>query len=92
MQICIPLYGCKCHTAPGVTFACRKRHKRRTCSRAFSAYPLVGVRERTDAGLPTVGQRAADRTSLAAGAVLGAVGAVARGSIARGIRSLLRRR
>jgi membrane protein len=53
---------------------------------------LVTVRERTDAGLPTFGQRAADRTSVAAGAVLGAIGAVAVGTVARGIRSLLRRR
>ena len=50
------------------------------------------VRARTDAGLPTFGQRAADRTSVAAGAVLGAVGAVALGAVGRGIRSLVRRR
>jgi membrane protein len=54
--------------------------------------PLVGVRERTDAGLPTFGQRAADRTSVAAGAVLGAIGAVAVGTVVRGIRGLFRRR
>jgi membrane protein len=54
--------------------------------------PLVGVKDRTDAGLPTFGQRAADRTSVAAGAVLGAFGALAIGTGARGIRSLLRRR
>lgn len=53
--------------------------------------PVDSVRQRTDAGLPTFGQRAADRTSVAAGAVLGAVGAVALGSVARGIRSLFRR-
>ena len=53
--------------------------------------PLVGLKERTDAGLPTFSQRAADRTSVAAGAVLGALGAVAIGSTARGIRSLVRR-
>jgi membrane protein len=53
---------------------------------------LVTIRARTDAGLPTFGQRAADRTSVAAGAVLGAVGAVALGTIGRGIRSLVRRR
>jgi len=52
---------------------------------------LVSVRDRTDAGLPTFGQRAADRTSVAAGAVLGAVGAVALGSLGRGLRSLVRR-
>jgi membrane protein len=52
----------------------------------------VGVRERTDAGLPTFGQRAQDRTSVAAGAVLGAFGAVAVGTAARGIRTVLRRR
>ena len=54
--------------------------------------PIDSVRERTDAGLPTFGQRAADRTSVAAGAVLGALGAVALGTVARGIRSLVRRR
>ncbi len=53
--------------------------------------PLDSIRARTDAGLPTFGQRAADRTSVAAGAVLGAVGAVALGSVARGIRSFARR-
>jgi membrane protein len=51
----------------------------------------LGLRERTDAGLPTFGQRAADRTSVAAGAVLGAFGAVAIATAARGIRTLLRR-
>jgi len=53
---------------------------------------LVTVRDRTDAGLPTFGQRAADRTSVAAGAVLGAAGALALGTVARGIRTLVRRR
>jgi membrane protein len=53
--------------------------------------PLTTVRERTDAGLPTFGQRAADRTSVAAGAVLGATAAVAIGTFTRGIRALLRR-
>lgn len=54
--------------------------------------PLDSIRDRTDAGLPTFGQRAADRTSVAAGAVLGAVGTVAVGSLAGGVRRLLRRR
>jgi membrane protein len=54
--------------------------------------PLRTMQERTDAGLPTFGQRAADRTSVAAGAVLGVFGAVAVGTLARGIRSLTRRR
>lgn len=53
--------------------------------------PLTTVRERTDAGLPTFGPRAADRTSVAAGAVLGATAAVAIGTFTRGIRALLRR-
>lgn len=52
----------------------------------------AGARERTDAGLPTFGQRAQDRTSVAAGAVIGAFGAVAVGTAARGIRTVLRRR
>ena len=51
----------------------------------------AGIKERSDAGLPTFGQRAADRTSVAAGAVLGAFGAVVVGSGARALRSLLRR-
>lgn len=53
--------------------------------------PLATVRQRTDAGLPTFGQKAADRTSLAAGAVLGAAAAVALGSLRRGIRALVHR-
>jgi membrane protein len=53
--------------------------------------PLVGFQERTDAGLPTFGQRAADRTTVAAGAVLGAFGVIAVGTAARGIRSFFRR-
>lgn len=53
--------------------------------------PLTSLRERTDAGLPTFGQKAADRTSVAAGAVLGFTGAVVVATFARGIRSLLRR-
>lgn len=38
--------------------------------------------------LPTFGSRSADTTTLAAGAVLGAAGAVAAGALLRGIRSL----
>ena len=49
------------------------------------------VRDRTDAGLPTFGQAAADRTTLAAGAILGATGAIALSGLLRGIRGLLRR-
>ncbi len=66
-----------------------QRHK---LSEGPAPEPLDSIRERTDAGLPTFGQRAADRTSVAAGAVLGAVGVVAVGSLGRGIRSLTRRR
>ncbi|HEV7146598.1 MAG TPA: YihY/virulence factor BrkB family protein [Pedococcus sp.] len=51
-----------------------------------------GFKARTDAGLPTFSQRAADRTSLTAGAVLGAVAAVVVGSTFRGLRSLALRR
>jgi len=54
--------------------------------------PLTTYRERTDAGLPTFGPRAGDRATLAAGAVLGAVGAFALGTARRGIRTLVRRR
>jgi len=43
------------------------------------------------ASLPTFGARAADRTTLAAGAVLGATGAMALGSLVRGLGGLLRR-
>ncbi|MDR6862376.1 YihY/virulence factor BrkB family protein [Phycicoccus sp. 3266] len=53
--------------------------------------PLDSVRARTDAGLPTFGPVAADRTTLAAGLVLGAVGATALGTARRGLRALLRR-
>jgi membrane protein len=53
--------------------------------------PLDSVRARTDAGLPTFGKRAADRTTLAAGVVLGAVAATGLGAARRGIRTLLRR-
>jgi membrane protein len=49
------------------------------------------ARERTDAGLPTFGQRAADRTTLAAGALLGATGALALGGALRGLRDLVGR-
>ncbi|HEV7194816.1 MAG TPA: YihY/virulence factor BrkB family protein [Pedococcus sp.] len=52
----------------------------------------TGFKARTDAGLPTFSQRAADRTSLTAGAVLGAVAAVVVGSTLRGLRSLALRR
>lgn len=54
--------------------------------------PMATVQDRVDAGLPTFGQRTADRSTLAAGAVLGATGAVALGSLRRGIRSLASRR
>jgi membrane protein len=64
---------------------------RRKATEGPEEHALVGVRERSDAGLPTFGQRAADRTSVAAGAVLGAFGAVLVGTGARGLRSLLRR-
>lgn len=49
------------------------------------------LRDRTDAGLPTFGQPAVDRTTLAAGAILGATGAVVLGSVLRGMGRLLRR-
>lgn len=74
------------HTVDGLTAAQREK-----LTEGPAPEPLDSVRERTDAGLPTFGQRAADRTSVAAGAVLGAVGAVALGSVGRGIRSLRRR-
>ena len=41
--------------------------------------------------LPTFGPRAADRTTLAAGAVLGATGAMAVGSLLRGVAGVFRR-
>jgi membrane protein len=41
--------------------------------------------------LPTFGARAADRTTLAAGAVLGATGAMAVGSLVRGVAGVFRR-
>ncbi|HEY7717334.1 MAG TPA: YihY/virulence factor BrkB family protein [Pedococcus sp.] len=48
-------------------------------------------RQRVDAGLPTFGRRASDRTTLAAGAVLGATGAFALGGLLRGLRDVVRR-
>jgi membrane protein len=48
-------------------------------------------RQRTDAGLPTFGRRASDRTTLAAGAVLGATGAFAIGGLLRGVRTMVGR-
>ena len=48
-------------------------------------------RQRTDAGLPTFGRRSSDRTTLAAGAVLGATGAFAVGGLLRGIRTMVGR-
>ena len=74
------------HTVDGLTDAQRDK-----LTEGPAPEPVDSIRERTDAGLPTFGQRAADRTSVAAGAVLGAAGAVALGSIGRGIRSLRRR-
>ena len=52
--------------------------------------PLT-ARQRTDAGLPTFGQQVTDRAALAAGAVLGATGAIAVGGVLRGIRGLFGR-
>lgn len=52
--------------------------------------PLT-AQARIDAGLPTFGQHVSDRTALAAGAVLGATGAIAVGGVLRGIRSVLGR-
>jgi membrane protein len=43
-----------------------------------------------DPALPTFGARSADRTTLAAGFVLGVAGAVSSGALARGIRSVTR--
>lgn len=58
---------------------------------AVAMSPLAPrARERVDAGLPTFGQRSTDRTTLAAGAVLGAVGAMGVGAALRGTRALLR--
>jgi len=45
---------------------------------------------RAAVGLPTFGQRSADRTTLAAGAVLGAAGVAGIGAVARGLVRLLR--
>lgn len=54
------------------------------------AAPASGVQARVDAGLPTFGQRSADRTTLAAGVVLGAVTAMGIRATLRGARALLR--
>jgi membrane protein len=54
------------------------------------AVPASSVQARIDAGLPTFGQRSADRTTLAAGVVLGAVTAMGMGATLRGARAVLR--
>ena len=54
------------------------------------AAPASSVQARIDAGLPTFGQRSADRITLAAGVVLGAVTAMGMGATLRGARALLR--
>ncbi|GAA1899157.1 YihY/virulence factor BrkB family protein [Lapillicoccus jejuensis] len=61
----------------------------RAAQRAAAADPAV-PRDRAVGGLPTFGDRERDRTSLAAGAVLGATAALGLGSLARGVRALLR--
>jgi membrane protein len=76
-------------TAGGTGLSAGQEHK---LAEGPAPEPVDSIRERTDAGLPTFGQRAADRTSVAAGAVLGALGAVALGTVARGIRRLVRRK
>ncbi|MEO7069601.1 MAG: YihY/virulence factor BrkB family protein [Nostocoides sp.] len=48
--------------------------------------------DRVAAGLPTFGQRAADRWTLAAGAVLGAAGVAGLGAVARSVLRLIRPR
>src|SRR5690242_6893749 len=73
-------------------------------SAAWAAYVLYAARElagvpmgpatpripvERSASLPAFGARAADRTTLAAGAVLGATGAMALGSLVRGLGGLL---
>ncbi len=65
---------------------------RRLPRAARPATSPVGLAERTEAGLPSFGDRTADRTTLAAGAVLGATGAFAVGTLARGIRAVVHRR
>ncbi len=63
----------------------------RTASLAAQALPRDTYEERVKAGVPTFGARAGDRSTLAAGAVLGAVGAFATGAALRGIRAVFRR-
>lgn len=57
-----------------------------------SAEPPTGPdpAARAAVGLPTFGQRSADRTTLAAGAVLGAAGVAGIGAVVRGLLRLLR--
>jgi membrane protein len=51
------------------------------------AVPVPGSTAAREALLPTFGTRSGDRTTLAAGAVLGATAVMAAGALARGIRS-----
>ena len=55
-----------------------------------AAAPVPDPAARAALGLPTFGQRSADRTGLAAGAVLGAVGAAGVGAVLRGASRFLR--
>ncbi len=55
---------------------------------ASDVRPTPTYESRVDAGLPTFGTRTADRTSLAAGAVLGATAAVGLRLVGNGIRSI----
>ena len=53
------------------------------------AAAVPGAGAARDESLPTFGERSGDRTTLAAGAVLGATAVVAAGALARGVRSVI---
>ena len=77
--------------AATVRHGVRTTPAQRAAARAREA-DLESARGRAVAGLPTFGERQSDRTSLAAGAVLGATVAVVVGSAGRAVRALVRRR
>lgn len=63
----------------------------RASARAAGA-DLQSDRERAVGGVPAFGQRTADRTTMAAGAVLGATAALVVGAAGRAVKSILTRR
>lgn len=73
------------HTGPGAPVTAGVR---RSAATGFALRPQVGPRAQPTT--PTFGTRSADRTTLAAGAVIGAGGAVVVSALGHGLRALTR--